>query len=148
MTLTEKKEKTSDFGGRTTLTLRLSIHHVYESQGGNVVVATVPGVRSGPRFNSVDRIECLCVYVHVCLWISTRTILGRNRTSISMGYGGVLFKQINLSLMRLSAAATAIVAMGFALITCEGWRCVSAKGRNYYYYVSGLWKVIVRPSQV
>lgn len=134
------------------MTLRLSVHHVYESQGGNVVVATVPGVRSGPRFNSVDRIECLCVYVRVCPWISTRTILGRNRTSISMGYGGVLFKQINLSLMRLSAAATAastaIVAMGFALITCEGWRCVSVKGGNYYYYVSGLWKVIVRPSQV
>lgn len=115
-------------------------------QGGSVVVATVPGVRSGPRFNSVDRIECVCVCVRA--WISTRTILGRNRTSISMGCGGVLFKQINLSLMRLSAAAAAIVAMGFALITCEGWRCVSAKGGNYYYYVSGLWKVIVRPSQV
>lgn len=94
------------------------------------------------------------------MWISTYHTQSAQDERNSMGCGkGILFKQINLSLMRLSAAST-IVAMGFALITCMGWRCVSTKGGNYYYYihiqytlihahnVSGVWKVIVRPSQV
>lgn len=110
----------------------------------------VPGVRSGPRFNSVDRIECVCVDKYAPYSVDTGQ-------ATAWGVGRVLFKQINLSLMRLSAAST-IVAMGFALITCMGWRCVFTKGGNYYYYiqyihihahnVSGVWKVIVRPSQV
>jgi len=93
--------------------------------------------------------------VRACVRISTAYSA---TVGVMVGGGGsILFKQINLSLMRLSAASAAIVAMGFALITCARRGAdVSPRIRVEITItihvprarIRSARKVIVRPSQV